>query len=167
MTTKQQTLRPENLVIPPTKGSYILFLRLARKRQIDVGRLGTVTFSKGYYAYTGSACGPGGLAARLRHHLRSKTHLHWHIDYLIQHTTLSEIWLSDDGRNHEHLWAETLQQLKGSSLPAAGFGSTDCRCPSHLIHFSGPVSRRSFIRHSKTKPRTVAIYSGCQKNVPL
>jgi Uri superfamily endonuclease len=27
-----------------------------------------------------------------------------------------------------------------------GFGSTDCRCPAHLIRFSRPPSRRSFIR---------------------
>ena len=134
------------IAFPSHKGSYVLVMRLIRMQPIRVGHLGTIPFPKGCYAYTGSACGPGGLAARLRHHLRRKTRCHWHIDYLSNYTTLSGVWLCDDGQNHEHLWADTLSRLYGASVPAQGFGSSDCHCRSHLLRFPRPPSRRSFMR---------------------
>ena len=52
-------------------GTYALVMLLARTTALSVGKLGPVTFNAGYYVYTGSAFGPGGLAARSGHHLRS------------------------------------------------------------------------------------------------
>jgi len=42
------------------KGTYILILTLNKSRKIYIGRLGEFTFEYGYYAYVGSALGPGG-----------------------------------------------------------------------------------------------------------
>ncbi|MCP3952032.1 MAG: GIY-YIG nuclease family protein, partial [Desulfobacterales bacterium] len=63
-------------------GTYALVMRLARPRTIPVGRLGPVIFKPGHYVYTGSALGPGGLAARIGRHLKPSKKFHWHIDYL-------------------------------------------------------------------------------------
>jgi Uri superfamily endonuclease len=35
----------------------------------------------------------------------------------------------------EHVWARVLRDMTGSSLPLPGFGSSDCKCDSHLFYF--------------------------------
>ncbi len=40
--------------------------------RIQIGKLGQFKFKKGYYAYVGSAFGPGGLNSRIKHHIESK-----------------------------------------------------------------------------------------------
>jgi Uri superfamily endonuclease len=43
-----------------------------------------ICLKPGLYVYVGSACGPGGLEARLRRHLCGKRKkMHWHIDRLL------------------------------------------------------------------------------------
>jgi hypothetical protein len=68
--------------IPADPGAYLLHLRLHQPRILRVGRLGEFSFAAGEYLYTGSACGPGGLRARLGRHLRGGGKPHWHIDSL-------------------------------------------------------------------------------------
>jgi Uri superfamily endonuclease len=89
----------------------------------------------GFYVYIGSALGPGGVRARLAHHMRPAERPHWHIDYLRFHTTLEEIWFCYDPKSREHDWAIRLAGLPGASMPLAGFGSSDCECESHLLFF--------------------------------
>ena len=65
------------------KGIYTLVLSLSADQTVEVGSLGPVLFSKGYYAYTGSARGPGGLS-RVERHIsvmegKNQTR-RWHID---------------------------------------------------------------------------------------
>ena len=120
--------------IPITGGSYILWLKLARKRRLTIGKLGTQLFQPGYYAYCGSAFGPGGLKARLGHHLKKADHPHWHIDYLKNIATCQEIWLSTEPENLEHLWSGSLAKLPNAVMPVNGFGSSDCTCQTHLIY---------------------------------
>ena len=62
------------------KGTYVLVLRLSSSLTLPVGRLGECYLTKGYYIYVGSAFGSGGLAARLRHHLKVSLTPHWHIE---------------------------------------------------------------------------------------
>ncbi len=69
-------------------GTYSLLLYLPRTRLIRVGKLGEFGFANGHYCYVGSAFGPGGLRARLRHHARPAARPHWHIDYLRRYMTL-------------------------------------------------------------------------------
>lgn len=124
-----------NVHIPATGGSYILWLKLNRKRRISVGRLGEHLFQAGFYAYTGSAFGPGGLKARLGHHLKKAERPHWHIDYLKNIAAVREIWFSAEPENLEHLWSNALTQMPNARIPVIAFGSSDCACPTHLLFF--------------------------------
>ena len=120
----------------PTKGTYALVLRLEGRKEIEVGKLGTFTFPAGYYLYVGSALGPGGLEARLAHHRRCDKKLRWHIDYLLEHGQLVEVWSAASTDKLECVWAQAARHLPGAEMPVPGFGSSDCRCPSHLIHLA-------------------------------
>ena len=121
--------------LPASPGSYILWLKLNRKRRIRVGRLGEQLFLPGFYAYCGSAFGPGGLKARLAHHLRKSDRPRWHIDYLKNISRCSEIWFSTKGENLEHYFAEQLSVLPETGTTIDNFGASDCNCASHLFYF--------------------------------
>lgn len=117
-------------------GTYILCLKLAKQQIIQIGKLGYFKFKSGYYYYVGSAFGPGGIAARCTHHNKISMKPHWHIDYLRTHCKLEKIVLSFGPEHLEHRWAKYLENLKETSIPVQGFGSSDCSCGSHLF-FSG------------------------------
>jgi Uri superfamily endonuclease len=140
-------------------GAYILLLRLDEEKEMRVGRLpappartaelaragtavqgGQLSFPSGWYAYTGSAHGPGGLAARAARHLaragRSKR-IHWHVDYLREHATAVEVWARPGaGPQMECAWAAAMRALPGAQPGPRGFGASDCRCAGHLVRFS-------------------------------
>ncbi|WP_222424136.1 GIY-YIG nuclease family protein, partial [Desulfamplus magnetovallimortis] len=119
---------------PKSKGTYILILQLKKKQHITVGKLGEIKFSKGYYAYVGSAFGTGGLNSRINHHRKTpKKRLHWHIDYLREEAELKQVWVSDHEENLEHEWASILSHI--AIKPISKFGCSDCKCESHLFHF--------------------------------
>ena len=122
-------------LLPRGKGSYLLVLRLPEPKTIQVGRLGRIAFERGWYAYAGSAFGPGGLAARLRHHLVPVRRPHWHIDYFRVEARVTEIWTAEGMPCREHDWASALTKGIGAGTVIRGFGCSDCRCLSHLIYF--------------------------------
>ena len=128
-------LENELLGLTGIKGSYILVLELSELKQIQIGKLGYFNFPKGYYAYVGSAFGPGGLPARLKHHLKKARRPHWHIDYLGKEAKIKEIWIADQGIQMEHALAEYLMAMENASVPVLGFGSSDCNCLTHLVFF--------------------------------
>jgi Uri superfamily endonuclease len=121
--------------LPSRPGSYLLHLYLKNHKTVQIGRLGKFDFPAGYYIYAGSAFGSGGLAARLKHHLNSCAAPHWHIDYLRKEAAVREIWFAEQKDRREHHWASVLHGLKGSAVPALGFGASDCNCYAHLFHF--------------------------------
>ena len=100
---------------------------------IPVGALGPMPLYRGWYLYAGSAFGPGGLGARLRRHLQTDKTKHWHIDTLVAHCALVDIWYRCASRDLEHIWAQTLLSHQDTVIPLAGFGASDCRCSSHLV----------------------------------
>ena len=53
-----------------TPGTYALLLEIREPTELRVGRLGHIHFDSPFYLYFGSAFGPGGLGARLKHHLQ-------------------------------------------------------------------------------------------------
>lgn len=116
-------------------GTYLLVMMLPTCKAIQVGRLGCIGFERGWYAYAGSAFGPGGLAARLRHHIGPVRKRHWHIDYLRSDAQVKEIWISIGPPCREHDWASILARGHGPGKRVPGFGCSDCRCPSHLLYF--------------------------------
>jgi Uri superfamily endonuclease len=109
------------------KGSYILLIELAAEENVLIGKLGYVLFPKAFYAYVGSAM--NGLEARLARHLRKEKELHWHIDYLLKEAKLLEIILCPGEQRIECSLARELAK-EFQSIP--GFGSSDCKCQSHL-----------------------------------
>jgi Uri superfamily endonuclease len=115
------------------KGTYLLLAQLGQEVRIEVGKLGTFTFAPGWYAYAGSALGPGGLPARLARHARSDKRLHWHVDYLLRHAALQAVWQAVDPGRLECAWAAAIRALPGAQTPVRGFGASDCRCPAHLV----------------------------------
>ncbi len=110
------------------KGSYVLLIRLGEEQTITTGRLKAVYFPRGYYAYVGSAL--GGFKSRLNRHLKSDKKPHWHIDYLLEKASISEIVLCETKDRTECAIAQALS-CQVDAIP--GFGSSDCKCRSHLF----------------------------------
>lgn len=134
-------------LIPKSKGTYALILRLDHGQRIQIGKLGTFEFPAGYFLYTGSALGPGGLAGRLGRHLalnHGSASCHWHIDYLRRRAPVTAIWFSQHETRREHDWAALAGRLAGGSFPAPRFGASDCRCDAHLFHFAQPPAVERF-----------------------
>ena len=88
---------------------------------------------RGWYLYMGSAFGPGGLGAHLRRHLRTDKTRYWHIDTLVAHCALAEIWYRCSSRDLEPIWAQTLHSHQNTVIPLAGFDTSDCRGSSRRV----------------------------------
>jgi Uri superfamily endonuclease len=115
-------------------GTYALILYNSEPRTILIGKHGDFWFPKGYYVYTGSAFGSGGLAARVGRHLKSGKPLWWHIDYLTSCLSVVRVWHTRHPEPRECLWAVHFETI-GGTITVPGFGSSDCRCRSHLFQF--------------------------------
>jgi Uri superfamily endonuclease len=118
--------------VPREPGSYLLVLRTERRVDVVVGSLGARTFRRGWHVYAGSA--RAGLRARLRHHLAPGRPAHWHVDALRRAGRLAELWVVLGSERLECGLAAALAGQPGAQ-PCPGFGSTDCRCPGHLVSF--------------------------------
>ena len=121
-----------------------MIVYLPQATTLQVGRLGTFLFPAGRYVYTGSAL--NGLETRLARHQRQNKTLHWHIDYLLRNARILGIGVFPTPRKMECALNQKALRRRGAQVVAKGFGSGDCRCPSHLVflgHFqeqySGPV----------------------------
>ncbi|MFZ4789362.1 MAG: GIY-YIG nuclease family protein [Candidatus Competibacteraceae bacterium] len=140
----------EPLIADSRPGTYALWLTIAEPLIVKVGQRGELRLHPGCCVYVGSALGPGGLQARIAHHARMTVRPHWHIDYLRRHAPLTEVWYSADPVRREHHWAALFQAL-GGTVPLPGFGSSDCRCPAHLFHFTIPPHWPSFVQALQTR----------------
>jgi Uri superfamily endonuclease len=127
-------------------GTYALLLRASRRRRLRIGRLGDLEIRPGFYVYVGSAFGPGGVRARVRHHRARSRRPHWHVDHLRRVARPCAVWYSHDRVRREHGWAALLARSRGASVPLAGFGASDCACGSHLIFFASLPPLRGFRR---------------------
>jgi len=141
-----------SLLLSSNKGTYALILYLKSENIVKVGQLGEFKFPRGYYVYIGSAFGPGGLKARLKHHLHVSAKPRWHIDYLKELATIKESWISESKSKREHDWAAMLFNIEGAAIPAPGFGSSDCQCSSHLFAFKKRPSFQQFRELVLEKP---------------
>ena len=127
------------------KGTYALVMYLKRHTAIPIGSLGPVHFQAGYYVYVGSA--QGGLEARLRYHLSPTKRYHWHIDYLLAHASLQSVWYQP-GDNQECFLACSLAD---NFMQLPKFGSSDCRCTSHLFYSATKVRIHRFFQARQWK----------------
>jgi sugar fermentation stimulation protein A len=128
-------------------GNYLILLELAETRNIEAGALGTIDFKPGWYVYAGSA--RKNLSQRVNRHLRrQRKQQHWHLDYLTPYASQGVGKLKAlpilSYRNLECDLAGELAKLGGKPVPR--FGSSDCKCPSHLYYFRDPpMGSREFV----------------------
>lgn len=124
---------------PTAPGTYLLILSAEAPTTIVVGKLGACTLGIGSYAYAGSALGPGGLRARLSHHLVASRTRRWHIDYVTAVVPVDWVAFRIGAERLECPWVKSLLLLPGASVPLAGVGSSDCaqHCPAHFLHLPG------------------------------
>jgi Uri superfamily endonuclease len=127
--------------LPEAKGTYVLIAFVPRMKRLEIGRLRAYDIIPGFYTYVGSAFGPGGLRARVTHHLESVAQPHWHIDYLLAHAEPVEVWYALSSRKLEQDLAEVLAQSSGFRVPIPRFGSSDYH-----------RSRTSHLFYSKRRP---------------
>ena len=118
---------------------YFVIFKLDRDKKIQIGKLGEIEFRKGYYIYVGSA--KRGFSKRVKRHFSRNKKLHWHVDYLSIEAQAIEAFRC---RADEHTLAEF---ASGFMESIKGFGSSDCRCHSHL--FYSPTYPGRFIEEAK------------------
>jgi len=111
------------------RGTYALFVHVPYDLATSVGELGTLNFKAGYYAYVGSAL--GGLKGRVGRHLREEKKLRWHIDYLLARARAVDVVLARGRTRKECAVAD---ELSKHFAGVRGFGSSDCKCGSHLFY---------------------------------
>ena len=109
--------------VPESKGVYVLIVWVKQTQRLVIGRLGRFTLIPGFYGYLGSACGHGGIRARITHHLVPAGEPHWHIDYLLGVATPIELWYALADRKLEQEWAEMLQHSARFRTPIPRFGA--------------------------------------------
>lgn len=112
------------------KGIYVLFISVRKNIFVKVGALGKIKFSKGIYAYVGSA--QNGIRERVTRHLGKEKRKFWHIDYLLvqKDVRIEKIVYQEAEKKRECRIAEAFLQ---SDEPVKGFGCSDCSCSSHLF----------------------------------
>lgn len=115
-------------------GSYCLCIFIAEDIAVNIGALGTISFSKGRYVYVGSAL--NGLEQRIKRHFATNMGkgkaIHWHIDYLLLSigVTLEGVYIKESNKHEECAIAS---RIADRGYPLQRFGSSDCRCNSHLF----------------------------------
>jgi endonuclease-3 len=117
-------------------GTYTLCCGLSERATITVGALGALDFPAGWYAYTGTALGPGGFARVERHReLASgeRDTRHWHVDYLLGHPAVRvDAVARTPGADRECAVSEALAAAEGTER-VLDFGASDCDCAGHLV----------------------------------
>ncbi|WP_158056908.1 GIY-YIG nuclease family protein [Halorussus halophilus] len=126
-------------------GTYTLLVELDRDAAIEFGALGERALSAGWYAYTGSAFGPGGLSRVERHRdvaQGDNDARHWHVDYLLGHeaTRIAEV-VKSIGEDVECAVSRAIDTGE-----IEGVGCSDCDCESHLTYASARAELEQAVR---------------------
>ncbi|WP_299266025.1 GIY-YIG nuclease family protein [Halorientalis sp.] len=119
------------------KGTYTIVVNLPEPETLTIGSLGRHELPAGYYAYTGSAFGPGGFKRVDRHHeiaAGKRETRHWHVDYLLGNTAAGVETVARSPEA-EIECAVADEVARTGTVVVDGFGASDCDCPAHL-HFS-------------------------------
>lgn len=128
--------------LPNSAGTYVLVLDLPEEQRLLIGRLGSFSFPEGTYLYFGSASGPGGLQARIRHHMGVSNRPFWHLDHLRPYTCVRACFFSVSTQPLECIWQRKASQVYKPIYPARKFGASDCRsgCFAHLMRLGSEVN---------------------------
>lgn len=111
-----------------------MFLTLPGDLTVDTGSLGEVFYEAGEYCYIGSAM--NGLESRISRHLSPDKKIRWHIDRLTVNAVNMTAYVSEGPDCvPECSMADTA--VKTGLVPYVnGFGSSDCKCKTHLFKAS-------------------------------
>jgi len=119
-------------------------MKLDKPQTIQIGKLGCGFFPGGYYVYVGSA--RNGLNQRISRHLSQQKKKHWHIDYFLEYAEMIGTKILHSTEKRECALSEEVGNIC-QGIPMQGFGSSDCRCRTHLYFFSDhPLSDPLFER---------------------
>ena len=70
-----------------------------------------------------------------RHRSDKKKH-RWHVDYFLDEAdVVAVIAVPSEDKETECRLVQAILRVDGACTPVPGFGSSDCRCDSHLIYF--------------------------------
>ena len=106
-----------------------MIIHVDDSKTIKVGKLGNIRFNEGYYVYVGSAM--NGLESRLKRHLSNKKKLHWHVDYLLKKSEITDIIYNEK----QKVECEVSSYISTNAVGVEDFGCSDCECESHLYYF--------------------------------
>lgn len=120
------------------KGVYCLLLYLKNYTKIKV-RDKEALFPKGYYCYVGSAL--NNLQKRIERHKRKIKKKHWHIDYFLEKAKILKIKTILTSEKKECWLSNKIKSLKSKTVMKK-FGSTDCKCETHLHYFQKNPSKK-------------------------
>jgi Uri superfamily endonuclease len=111
-------------------GIYVLIIHVDKDIDLNIGALGKTAFTKGLYAYVGSA--QTNLEQRIKRHTRKEKQKFWHIDYLLNNNAakIIKVFYKKAKKPEECKTAKTISK---KSEPIHGFGCSDCNCKSHLF----------------------------------
>jgi len=147
------------------QGVYTLIISLSKEACLQIGKLGTQRFPRGYYTYTGSGLGTGAssLSRRVSRHLRKDKPKLWHIDFLLayENATVTAVIAAQTNKKLECEVNRYIKREGGAKIPVTGFGASDCKenCGSHLLYFGeGDVKPKIAELYSeKMGPRSVVV----------
>jgi len=138
-------------------GIYTIILFLEMREKIIIGSLGAIDFAPGYYAYTGSARGPGG-CKRVDRHVEilqgKRISRRWHIDYLLSHAGLVDVFIT---RTSMDLECSIARMIGEHLAPIEGFGCSDCSCISHLCYGQALESTRAIVSLSHARAASMVL----------
>ncbi|MCD8501033.1 MAG: GIY-YIG nuclease family protein [Bacillaceae bacterium] len=110
---------------------YAIYLSVESTTRIEVGKLGRFTFPAGTYIYIGSA--KRNIKARISRHLKKEKKQRWHFDYLRPYGEVVKVETFDDTISECKLYEMKMIEVNGRVM-AKKFGSSDCKCLSHLVY---------------------------------
>lgn len=112
---------------------YSIKLKINKESEIQVGKLGSFVFPKGYYIYIGSA--KKNIKSRVNRHIKIDKKKKWHFDFLRPYGEIVEIETYDNSLTECELFEKIKRETNGEVL-VKKFGSTDCKCFTHLIYIA-------------------------------
>ena len=116
-------------------GIYLIELFAKSEFSISNPKFKNVIFPRGFYYYIGSA--QKNLSSRIKRHLATEKKIHWHIDYLTTHKSVSlpKIYIFPNAEKHfEAEIANNFCHYFGAKIIVEGFGNSDTKeTKTHLF----------------------------------
>lgn len=116
---------------------YAIYLEVPETVSLQIGKLGMFEFPKGTYIYVGSA--KRTIKNRILRHIKKEKPLRWHFDYLRPYGEITSIETFNDQIDECSLANRIKKNVQAIEI-VKGFGSSDCKCKSHLLFLPNELS---------------------------